>query len=116
MRPIDEVYKAIEAAGTIPLKSVLHGPTGYAVLLDSLNTSLPNKVNGTPCFDPDEAEFIARWCNAYPTVMQLLKDILYHYENQDMNHVDFRVNVARNADALIEQLNEATAHPKGDSQ
>ena len=113
LRPISEVYKAIEVAGTLPLKSVLHEPTGYAVLLDSLNTSLPNKVNGTPCFDPDEAEFISRWCNAYPDVMRLLKDILYHYENQDMNHVDFRVNVARNADALIEQLNEATTHLKG---
>lgn len=49
----------------------------------------------------DPAEDDARMIAAAPDLLAFAEWISYHYDNQDMNHVDFRVEAKRLADAAI---------------
>lgn len=79
-----------------------HGPA------DNIHICLENDDNQRVCFMTSDGPTVerARLIAAAPDALEMAKTISYQYDNQDLNHVDFRVMAKQLADAFIAKATE----------
>jgi hypothetical protein len=78
MTTLDELEQRLAVAttaGLLPLSVALDQSGSWAVILDPMRSGLVRVVNGTPCFDPEEAALIVAAINALPGLIESAKRV-----------------------------------------
>jgi hypothetical protein len=70
LEELEQRLAVATAAGLLPLSVALDQSGSWAVILDPMRNGLVRVVNGTPCFEPEEAALIVAAINALPGLLE----------------------------------------------